>query len=147
MHTYICFHMPNASIHASTSVKALFMMGKPSWNSWLACNVLTAYCRLHRGLGWHLTFPAVHMWAERDPAAINFEMKRLWSCHRVEKIHANSCAFTVEFSFFLFLILHPFWKITIKCDAPDSNILLLFSLHLPYLSFLQSCPVLLNKWR
>lgn len=73
------------------------------------------------------------MWAERDPAAINFEMKRMWSCHRVEKIHASSCVFTVEFSFFLFLILHPFWKITIKCDAPDSNILLLFSLHLPYL--------------
>lgn len=123
MHTYVRFHVPNTCISTSTSVKALSIMVKPNWKGWLACNVLTAYCHLHRGLWGHLTFScSAHVsWAWRRGRPCWYQ---LWNEKVVnmsqsrEFFHHELC---FQCSFFSFLNLHTFWKkkrkILIKCDA------------------------------
>lgn len=105
------FHVPNTCICMSTSVKALSVMVKPNWKGWLACNVLTAYCCLHRGLGGHLTFScSAHVsraWRGGETLLLSALEWKGCQCVTEYGKFPPTVALSM-FLFFSFLILHPF---------------------------------------
>lgn len=139
VHTYTSFHVPSISIHTGcTSANALFIEAKPSWNSWLACNVLTACCRIRRGLGWHLTFPRCAQVIRACSLGVSCcyqlsnEKVVIMPWRRVKQREKKKIKLVLSHLNFRFckFCTHIEKKKAIHCKASKSNFSLLFSLHL-----------------
>lgn len=104
--------------------RPVFIVGYPRWNSWLVCSVLLA-CLKHR-VASHvfLPFAQVGLRTVRDL-----------------KVNGKDCSCVIKWK-----KSREIFLLSLSHNAP--TFLLFFPISTHHLNvFLQSCPVLLNKWR
>lgn len=122
-------HVSIAALHNIVAAcmaedRPIFSVAYPSWNSWLVCSVLLA-CLMHR-VASHIFLPFAQV-----------RLRTVWDL----KVNGKGCSHVIKWK-----KSREMFLLSLSHDA--LTFLLFFPISTHHLNvFLQSCPVLLNKWR